>query len=110
MGAETAAANAEAGKLERDIGEIQASVAQSKIALQSRKERLEVEYVMILFPLEDSRLMRVWNCRYADVMRKTEHLKEETKNKISFECNQMVNFKRDVTKLLEDLVLFARDN
>lgn len=45
MGAETAAANAEAGKLERDIGEIQASVAQSKIALQSRKERLEVEYV-----------------------------------------------------------------
>ncbi|KAG9005376.1 kinetochore-associated Ndc80 complex subunit ndc80, partial [Tulasnella sp. 427] len=44
VGAETAAANAEAGKLERDIGEIQASVAQSKIALQSRKERLEVEY------------------------------------------------------------------
>lgn len=43
-------------------------------------------------------------------MRKTEHLKEETKDKISFECNQMVNFKRDVTKLLEDLVLFARDN
>lgn len=45
VGAETAAANAEAGKLERDIGDIQASVAQSKIALQSRKERLEVEYV-----------------------------------------------------------------
>ncbi|KAG8900326.1 kinetochore-associated Ndc80 complex subunit ndc80 [Tulasnella sp. 403] len=90
IAAETAAANAEGGQLERDLGQMEASVQQSEIALKSRKQRLQVEY--------------------ADVVRKTEHLKEETRKKVTFECQQMLAFKQGVTKELESLMLYARDN
>ncbi|KAG8927424.1 kinetochore-associated Ndc80 complex subunit ndc80 [Tulasnella sp. 419] len=90
VAAETAASSAESNKLERDLGQMEASVQQSEVALRSRKQRLQVEF--------------------ADIVHKTEHLKEQTKKKITSECNQMLKFKQDIAKELEGLVLFARDN
>ncbi|KAG8992225.1 kinetochore-associated Ndc80 complex subunit ndc80 [Tulasnella sp. JGI-2019a] len=87
---ETAAANAESAKLEQELGSMETESKQSAIALTIRKQRLEVEF--------------------KDIVRKTEQLKQETIQKITTECDQMLNAKLDVTKELESLVLYARDN
>ncbi len=104
-------ANAEAGKLERELGSMESTVQQSEIALRSHKQRLEIQCVACPSSFQyRPRLTKVTLRRYADTVRKTEHLKEDTQKKITFECNQMLNFKQDITKMLNDFVIYARDN